>query len=312
VDGVNAHGPNRSDRSVQIRVPAKVNLHLSVGPRRVDGFHELVTVFQAVDLYDDITASVSETLQINITGVGAADLPTGTDNLAWRAAVLLAQAAFVPPQVRLDIDKRIPVAGGMAGGSADAAATLLACSLLWETDATRADLSVLAAKLGSDVAFPLQGGTALGTGRGELITPALTVGTYHWVLAFQDFGISAGDAYAELDRLRASGSAPDPIGAADAVLDALRAGEPDRLAKTLGNDLQPAAVSLRPSLADTLAAGLDLGALAAVVSGSGPTCAFLCADESVAARVADELPGAGVCASTATVTGPVAGARAVS
>jgi 4-diphosphocytidyl-2-C-methyl-D-erythritol kinase len=298
-------------RRVRVRVPAKINLHLGVGARRPDGFHELVTVFQAVDLVDEVIATEALGLSLQMTGPGADDLPTGPENLAWQAASLLAEKAQVPPDVLLQIVKAIPVAGGMAGGSADAAGALLACAHLWQTGSSKPDLLTLAARLGSDVPFALMGGTALGTGRGELLTPALSTGQFHWVLALADFGISAGDAYRELDRQRAAGAAPLPAGSPDLLLDALRAGDARRVAGALVNDLQPAAVALAPRLRRTLAAGTDLGALAGIVSGSGPTCAFLCASAESATRLAAALASEGVCRTSRVATGPAPGARVV-
>jgi 4-diphosphocytidyl-2-C-methyl-D-erythritol kinase len=295
-----------------VRVPAKVNLHLGVGKLRDDGFHELVTVFQAVDLADEVTARPALGLAVRMSGEGAADLPCGPQNIAWRAASRLAEHAQVPPDVLLEITKAIPVAGGMAGGSADAAATLLACATLWRTGSSRADLLGLAARLGSDVAFPLLGGTALGTGRGEVLAPALTTGQFHWVLALAAFGISAADAYRELDRQRAAGDAPHPVGGPEVLLDALRAGDPQRVGAALTNDLQPAALVLAPSLRRTLAAGAELGAIAGIVCGSGPTCAFLCSDAHAATRLAAALAADGVCRTTRVASGPVPGARVVS
>jgi 4-diphosphocytidyl-2-C-methyl-D-erythritol kinase len=298
-------------RAVRVRVPAKINLHLGVGSLRPDGFHELVTVFQAVDLADEVVATEALGLEVRMTGPGTDTLPTGPENIAWRAASLLADHAQVAPHARLEITKSIPVAGGMAGGSADAAATLLACATLWQTGTSKPELLDLAAELGSDVAFPLTGGTALGTGRGEVLTPVLTTGVFYWVLALASFGISAGDAYRELDRLRAAASAPEPAGPADALLDALRAGDPHRLGAALGSDLQAAALVLAPSLRRTLTAGRELGAIAGLVSGSGPTCAFLCADAASATQLAAALAGEGVCRTTRVATGPAPGARVV-
>jgi 4-diphosphocytidyl-2-C-methyl-D-erythritol kinase len=294
---------------VRVRVPAKVNLHLGVGALRPDGYHEIVTVFQAVDLVDEVAAAASLGLQIRVSGEGADEVPVGPDNLAWRAASLLAAHAQVPPDVRLDIVKAIPVAGGMAGGSADAAGALLACASLWQTGSTRPELTDLAALIGSDVAFPLVGGTALATGRGELLTSVLVDGTLDWVFALADFGISAGEAYRELDRLRADGRAPEPIGPPEALLDALRAADVQRVAGCLANDLQPAALSLAPTLERTLEAGSELGALAGLVCGSGPTCAFLCADPASADALAEALAAAGVCRAVRVASGPVHGAR---
>jgi 4-diphosphocytidyl-2-C-methyl-D-erythritol kinase len=264
-------------QEVRVRVPAKVNLHLSVGPLRPDGYHELVTVFHAVELFDDVTAHPSDGLSIDVSG--SDEVPADERNLAWQAAELLAETAGRSPDVHLVIEKHIPVAGGMAGGSADAAGALRACAALWGVDT---DLPKLAAQLGADVAFALLGGTAVGTGRGEILTP-VTVGTQlHWVFAAADYGISTADAYRELDRLRETGAGPPPIGAPDDLLQALRTGDLAAIAANLGNDLEAAALSLRPELQATLDSGREAGALAAIVSGSGPTCAFLC--ENLAAR----------------------------
>jgi 4-diphosphocytidyl-2-C-methyl-D-erythritol kinase len=301
----------RRGRSVRVRVPGKINLQLRVGPRRSDGFHDLVTVFQAVDLYDDVVATEAGGLALRLTGEGATELPTGPDNLAWRAASLLADRTEVAPHASLEITKTIPVAGGMAGGSADAAGTLLACATLWQTGSTKRDLQDLGARLGSDVPFALTGGTALGTGRGEQLTPVLTTGAFSWVLAFASFGISTADAYAELDRQRGS-SEVAPLQPPDGLLDALRSGDPVRVASELHNDLQPAALALAPELARTLRAGGELGALAGIVSGSGPTCAFLCTDNDSATHLAAALAAEGVCRTTRVVTAPAAGARVVS
>jgi 4-diphosphocytidyl-2-C-methyl-D-erythritol kinase len=289
-------------------VPAKVNLHLSVDPPRPDGFHELLTVFHAVDLVDEVLARPADRLSLTISGEGAADLPTDEGNLAWRAAALLARTAGLAPRVHLEVRKAIPVAGGMAGGSADAAATLVACARLWDLDVGPAELTALAAQLGSDVAFPLLGGTALGTGRGEILTPVPCATRLHWVFALADLRIGAGEAYRELDRLRGSGRAPGPSGPADRLLAALADGDVVRIAALVGNDLQAAALSIAPRLADTLAAGTERGALAALVSGSGPTCAFLCADAAAATVLAAELEAARVCRTARVATGPSPGA----
>jgi 4-diphosphocytidyl-2-C-methyl-D-erythritol kinase len=291
---------------VRVRVPAKVNLHLGVGELRPDGYHELINVFHAVDLYDEVTVRPSVGLTIRMTGEGADALPTGPDNLAWRAASRLAAHHGVPADAAIEIAKAIPVAGGMAGGSADAAGTLLACARLWGVD--DAALPHLAAELGSDVAFPLLGGTAVGVGRGERLDPLPAPATLHWVFALADFGISSGAAYRELDRMRADGHAPPPIGPPDALRAALRDGDVRPIAAALHNELQPACLRLAPGLRETLDAGLRLSALAAVVSGSGPTCAFLCADADAADTLAAELAAEGVCRATRAASGPVPGA----
>lgn len=298
---------------VTVRVPAKVNLHLGVGDARDDGYHELTTVFQALSLADEVTVAVSDEPGIEVSGEGASTVPRGDSNLAWRAAHELASHvghAGEEPKVRVVIRKGIPVAGGMAGGSADAAATLVGLAALWGLDIGRDELSDIAAKLGSDVPFALSGGTALGTGRGEELVPVLCRHTFHWVLAFAAKGLSTPRVFGELDRLRDGGD-PPRVGSHAPLLEALASGDPRQLAMLLGNDLQSAAVSLRPSLRRTLRAGVDAGALAGIVSGSGPTCAFLCVDGESAVDVAAQLAGTGVCRTVRVAHGPVHGARIV-
>lgn len=296
---------------VTVRVPSKINLHLSVGDVRDDGYHELTTVFQALSLTDEVTALAGGDSGVEVSGEGARSVPKNEDNLAMRAVRALAEHVGRPERaerVRLVIRKGIPVAGGMAGGSADAAGALLACSILWGLDLHRDELAEVAATLGSDVPFALYGGTALGTGRGEQLVPVLSRHTFHWVLAFDQRGLSTPKVYGELDRLREAGD-PPRVGAPEALLEALASGDPHRLAPLLGNDLQAAAISLRPGLRRTLRAGVTAGALAGVVSGSGPTCAFLCSDADSALKVAAELAGAGVCRTVRVAHGPVPGAR---
>jgi 4-diphosphocytidyl-2-C-methyl-D-erythritol kinase len=295
---------------VKVRVPAKINLHLGVGAVRPDGYHDLATIYHAVALHDEITARPADTLALTMDGEGAGELALDDSNLVIRAVHALAEAAGHSPHARLHLRKQIPVAAGLAGGSADAAATLVACDALWGTGFGREALADVAARLGSDVPFLVLGGTALGTGRGELVSPVLAPGhAWHWVLAFADGGLSTPDVFRELDRLRGLGQAPASIGAPDAILAALRQRDAAVLAKVLGNDLEAAAVSLRPELSRTLAAGRAAGALAGIVSGSGPTCAFLCADSASASTVVDALDGSDLCRSARVALGPVAGAR---
>ena len=296
---------------VTVRVPAKVNLHLAVGDLRLDGYHELVSVFQALSVTDEVTVAVTDAPGVQVYGEGAGTVPTDRRNLAWRAVLALAEHVGRRPAVRVVLRKGIPVAGGMAGGSADAAGTLVALAGLWRLDISREELAGLAAGLGSDVPFALHGGTALGTGRGESLVPVLTRHTYHWVVALDHRGLCTPDVYRELDRLRAHGSPPQRLGDVEPLLEALASGNPRQLALLLGNDLQAASVSLRPALRRTLRAGVDAGALAGMVSGSGPTCAFLCVDGDAAVRVAAELAGAGVCRTVRVASGPVPGARVV-
>ncbi|MFE0802390.1 4-(cytidine 5'-diphospho)-2-C-methyl-D-erythritol kinase [Streptomyces sp. NPDC058812] len=288
------------------RVPAKVNVRLSVGPLRADGFHELVNVFLAVGLYDTVTVTPADRLRVTCSGESADQVPLDATNLAVRAAELFAERTGRSPGVRIHIDKNIPVAGGMAGGSADAAGTLLACDALWRTGMPRAELLSLCAELGSDVPFALIGGAAIGTGRGERLRPVATTGTFHWVFAIADGSLSTPTVYHEHDRLPRDTVGPPST--PPELLAALRHGDAATLADHLGNDLQPAALSLRPSLADTLEVGTAAGALAALVSGSGPTTAFLVRDQESARHVAAALQRSGTCRTTRVASSPAPGA----
>lgn len=299
--------------SFTVRVPAKVNLQLAVGPVRADGYHELATVFHAVDIFDEVTAQQApegQGIVLSMTGEGAERLPVDSSNLAFRAAALLAAQAGMQPDVTLVVAKAIPIAGGMAGGSADAAAALIACDAVWRLGTSIDELDLLAAQLGSDVNFALHGGTAIGTGRGERLTPVLTTGTFHWVFALAEAGLSTPAVYAQCDRLRGEEQVPPPQ-ADPAILQALRAGDAVALGRAMSNDLQPAALSLRPRLSMTLETGLEHGALAAIVSGSGPTCAFLANDADHALDIAVALTSSGTCRTVKRASGPVPGARLV-
>ncbi|WP_078290565.1 4-(cytidine 5'-diphospho)-2-C-methyl-D-erythritol kinase [Mycobacterium sp. D16R24] len=296
--------------AVTVRAPGKVNLYLAVGDLREDGYHELTTVFHAVSLADDVTVRDADVLSVDVVGQGEGVVPTDERNLAWQAAELFADHVGRAPDVSIFINKDIPVAGGMAGGSADAAAVLVAMNELWRAGVPRRDLNHLAAQLGSDVPFALHGGTALGTGRGEQLATVLARNVFHWVFAFADGGLSTPDVFREIDRLRENGD-PPRLDESDELLGALAAGDARRLAPLLGNELQAAAVSLNPGLRRTLRAGESAGALAGIVSGSGPTCAFLCASAEGAVQVGAELAGAGVCRTVRVASGPVHGAQVI-
>ena len=295
-----------------VRAPAKINLGLSVGPPRPDGFHPLATVYQAVALYDDVTATLRDDSDVTVEVLGdfADDVPTDSTNLAVRAARTLQSEYDVEEGVDLTIRKTIPVAGGMAGGSTDAAATLVACNRLWGLGLAQSELERIAADLGSDVPFCLVGHTALGRGRGEQVTEVMSRGTFHWVFAIADGGLSTPEVYAELDRLRPMRRV-EPVQVSPALLSALLSGQPAALAVALSNDLQAAALSLRPELAETLQFGLDRGALAAMVSGSGPTCLFLAPDSRRAVDLAVHLAASGHCRMVRQADGPVPGARII-
>ncbi|MGW3125261.1 4-(cytidine 5'-diphospho)-2-C-methyl-D-erythritol kinase [Streptomyces sp. NPDC001076] len=293
--------------SVTVRVPAKVNVQLAVGAARPDGFHDLANVFLAVGLYDEVTVTPADELSVTCEGPDAAEVPLDRTNLAARAALALAERRGIEPAVHIHIAKDIPVAGGMAGGSADGAGALLACNELWRAGASRAELLAICAELGSDVPFSLVGGAALGIGRGEQLTVLETGGTFHWVFAMAERGLSTPAVFREFDRLAQGRDIPEPVASAE-LLQALAKGDADALAAAVSNDLQPAALSLFPELADTLDAGRGAGALAALVSGSGPTTAFLARDPEAATKIADALRASGTCRTVRTATAPAPGA----
>jgi 4-diphosphocytidyl-2-C-methyl-D-erythritol kinase len=297
---------------VRVQVPAKINLALKVGAPRPDGYHPLATVYQAVSLYDQVQAEWAEPdrFEVVVRGEGADQVPLDDTNLAVRAARLLAQRHGPHDSLgaSLLITKSIPVAGGLAGGSANGAAALLACAALWDLDVGPEDLRGLAAELGSDVPFALIGGTAVGSGRGEDVAPALARGTYQWVLAFGHHGLSTAAVYRRFDDL--SPDAPRPEVPAE-LMNALRSGDPRLLGAALSNDLQPAALDLQPRLRTVLETGLEFGALGALVSGSGPTCAFLVESESAAVDLSVSLSAEGLCRAVRRATAPVLGARII-
>jgi len=300
---------------VRAKAPGKINVFLRVGTLQPDGYHEVATAYQAVSLCEEVRASLSDRFSVAFDGpIDTSGLELDDTNIAIRAARLLAQHSGYPGGVHLEITKRVPIAGGMGGGSADAAATLVACDALWGTDVGRDELHALAAQLGADVPFALMGGTAVGTGRGDQLSPALAKGSFHWLLVTAGFGMSTPRVYDELDRHRERHaldifpSSPQP--AVDAsVLQALRAGDPHMLAETLHNDLQAPALHLAPGLSSVLELGERNGALAGIVSGSGPTIAFLAPDLDSAISLQIALSAARL--TVLRATGPVAGARIV-
>jgi 4-diphosphocytidyl-2-C-methyl-D-erythritol kinase len=300
---------------VRTRAPGKVNVYLSVGALQDDGYHDVATAYQAVSLYEDVVAEPADDFSVTFTGpIDTSGVPVDESNLALRAARLVADASGYRGGVKLTIDKQVPVAGGMGGGSADAAATLLAVDTLWGTALGRDELLRLAAQLGADVPFAFAGGTAVGTGRGDELSPALAQGQFHWVLVVREDGLSTPAVYRALDehreRYRADiAPAPaTPVVEAN-VLQALRAGDADLLAECLHNDLQAPAMRLQPELASTLELGERAGALAGIVSGSGPTVAFLVPDSDTALDLQVALSASGFVVLRAT--GPVHGARVV-
>ncbi|WP_413451196.1 4-(cytidine 5'-diphospho)-2-C-methyl-D-erythritol kinase [Georgenia phoenicis] len=293
--------------AVCVRAPGKINLALRVGAPDSDGYHPLATVFQAVSLHEDVTASPAEGLSLSVVGRDAGRVPTDESNLALRAARLLQEHTGITAGAHLHIDKQVPVAGGMGGGSADAAAALLACDQLWGAGLDREQLVDLARRLGADVPFALTGLTAIGSGRGDVLTSAMVGGSYHWVLAVQEEGLSTPEVFAAFDDDGGT-HAPAPH-LDDGLLAALRGGDPLELARHLVNDLEEVALDMRPELGDVIAAADRAGALAAVLSGSGPTVAALALDERHARSVAAVVREAEVAREVLVVTGPAPGAR---
>lgn len=305
--------------AVTVRAAAKVNLELLVGPRDASGYHALATVFQAVSLYDDVTVRRARRCSLTVAGRDAEHVPTDESNLAWRAVIAVGEGHPEAGPVAISIAKDIPVAGGMAGGSADGAAALVAADALWGVGLSRTELHRLAAGLGADVPFSVLGGTAIGTGRGDELAPAMARGSYHWVFAFSDEGLSTPRVFAELDRLRAergedvsapAQQRPEPE-VSTAMMTALLSGDAEAVGQAMHNDLQEAALSLQPRLVDTLAIGQECGALGGIVSGSGPTCAFLAASHEHALDLAVALTASGVASDVRRAQGPVPGARLI-
>lgn len=300
-------------RTVTVRAPGKINVFFRVGALQDDGYHDVASLYQAVSLFEEVTATPADGFSVCFTGpIDSSGLSTDGTNLALAAARLLANRTGYHGGVALTILKRVPIAGGMGGGSADAAATLVACDELWGTGLGRSGLLPLAAELGADVPFALEGGTAVGTGRGDELSTALAKGTFHWVLALSEAGLSTPTVYGTLDKHRdthvgALGKQPDLVKVDTAVLQAVRVGDADSLADAMHNDLQVAALKLAPELTELLELGESRGALAGIVSGSGPTIAFLTDNAQAAAELRSVLVRGGVRA--LTVTGPVHGAR---
>ena len=298
---------------VVVRVPAKVNLQLSVGPLGADGFHEVTTVFQAISLYDDVTVKFGEPgtgIVLTLSGPTSAGVPVDSTNLAYMAAQLMIDKHDLDSDLSIHIKKEIPVAGGMAGGSADAAGVIVAMDSLFELGLSRDGMEKIAAELGSDVPFSITGGIAIGRGRGDEITPVLARGSYQWVLAMSAQGLSTQAVYAESDRLRTGLDIARPQ-VSDQMLQALRAGDARAVGQSLSNDLQAAACSLRPALRLALDVGNDYGALGSIVSGSGPTVAFLVEDDERALDLTVALSASGVVAGVIRAGGPTHGARVV-
>jgi 4-diphosphocytidyl-2-C-methyl-D-erythritol kinase len=305
-----------ADHFVTVRVPGKVNLQLSVGPKRSDGFHEIATVFQAVSLFDDVKVTLTDEtdrdqrFSIEIKADHPHGIPTDKSNLAYVAAELMYKKFDLDDALNISINKSIPVAGGMAGGSANAAGVIVALDALFSLGLSRTEMEEIGSEIGSDVPFSISGGTAIGTGRGEQLTPALARGSYSWVFALSSNGLSTPAVYGECDRLREGMEISSPQ-VSESLMHALRSADAKALGKALQNDLQPAACSIRPALRLILDVGMDYGALGGIVSGSGPTVAFLAEDEDHALDLVVALTSSGVVGNVVRASGPVVGATVI-
>ena len=298
--------------SVVVRVPGKINLQLSVGPLQSNGFHSVATVFQAASIFDDVRVEIKDNpgIELHVTGKGYEHLPLDQNNLAYKAAEIMVKKYEIEDGISISLAKEIPMAGGMAGGSADAGATIVAIDALYGLGLKRNEMEKIGAELGADVPFTISGGTAIGTGKGEQITPVLSRGSYSWVLALSSSGLSTPAVYNECDRLR-EGLQVSPPHISDTLLHALSAGDAVALGKALSNDLQPAACSLKPALRLILDVGIDYGALGGLVSGSGPSVAFLAENEDHALDLVVALTSSGVVGNVVRASGPVPGARVI-
>jgi len=293
-----------------VRVPGKINLQLSVGQLAKDGYHELATVFQSVSLYDEVTLKLIDSDEIIVNAQGKTGVPEGKDNLAYQAVELMRKKFEVKDGIEIKIKKEIPIAGGMAGGSANAGAAIVGFDSLFSLGLSRNEMELIGSQLGADVPFTISGGTAIGTGRGDRITPVLSRGNYFWVLALSSSGLSTPAVYNECDRLREGLDIAAPH-VSDELVQALSRGDATALGKVLVNDLQPAACSLKPALRLILDVGLDYGALGGIVSGSGPTVAFLAESEDHALDLVVALTSSGVVGNVLRAQGPVPGARVI-
>lgn len=313
IGGVTPSELNRfSPAFVTARAPGKVNLSLRVGGLDQHGYHPLINVFQAVGVWEEITATprVDDQIVLTVQGPGARYVPLGETNLVTRAARAMQRASGVRDGVNLHIVKGVPVAGGMAGGSADAAATLVALNALWRLELSLEELMRIGAPLGADVPFSLFGGTAVGFGRGDELTALTDNGHYHWVFALRSRGLSTADVFARFDELVPAGHELDDS-ANQGLYEALERGDVAGVARNLHNDLQLPSFDMAPDLHLTVEHAKDLGALAVLLSGSGPTIAVLVSDADHALMMRDALVEAGVCMSALVASGPVRGAYVV-
>jgi len=288
--------------SVTRRAHAKLNVFLRVLGARDDGYHDIQTVILPLELHDVVTAEQTDGFTVTVTGARADELARGGgDTLVDRAARAWAQeTGRGMPDAAILVDKRIPVAAGLGGGSADAAATILALDELHGTGFPAETLLGIAAAVGSDVPALLLGGPVYADGRGERVTP-VHAQTTHWVVVPASFAVRTPDAYTWWEERAETG--PDP----GVVIAALEAGNDEILGPAMYDDLQPEVEARHPEVADTIAALLEAGALGAVMSGSGPTVVALARHMAHADQIAEAVPGAFVTSGPPRTMGPPSG-----
>lgn len=288
---------SRGSRELVLRASAKVNLALEVLGKRADGYHEIATVLQAVDLFDRIAVVTADTLSLHTDDP---DLPTDEGNLVMRAARLLQKAAGIETGARIRLQKRIPVAAGLGGGSSDAAATLWGLSRLWKLRWPTARLQELAVELGMDVPFFLGAGRAVARGRGEQLAPLPGGGGYALVLVNPRVPLSTREVYGRVP----TGWRAEPVGT-DRVIEALRTRNVNRVAAALTNNLEGLVEPVLPVIGRMRAALLAAGALGAIMSGSGPTVFGMARSLDHARQIRSRVSRAGwACWAVRTNSGP--------
>ncbi len=277
-------------RVVRRQAHAKMNLFLRVLARRSDGYHDIESLIVPISLADRVTAKKASALRVTVKGEEpfAAKVPAGGLNLALVAALALADECPEAGGAEVEIDKRVPVAAGLGGGSADAAAALWALNELWGCGLDPRTLAHVASRVGSDVPAMLSGGPVVVRGRGEVIEPA-TVERQWWVLVTFDFGVRSPDAYRWWDE-DGSPTGPDP----GALLGAATAGDVEALGPLLFNDLEAPVIARHPQIGEAKAKLLDTGAAGAVMAGSGSSVAGLARGEEHARSLAGGFPGSRV------------------
>jgi 4-diphosphocytidyl-2-C-methyl-D-erythritol kinase len=282
--------------------PGKVNVYFAVGAFLKDGFHDVASCYQALSLRERVLVELTGSFSIDFAGPFEAEsqllVPRDSTNLVYQAGEQLKAlgSSLGSDKVSFLIHKSVPIAGGMAGGSADAAAALVALNSLFGSG-LEDQLPEAAANLGSDVPFSLMGGTAIGVGRGEVLTKVQDGPALHWVMTPNPAGLSTPQVYRQLDVMRVNQgidvSSLEAPQVPEELLEALASGDVVEVAKLMHNDLEIAAVAMLPELADTLEAGRKAGSLRSMVSGSGPTIAHLAKNAIHAEQIATRLHSAG-------------------